>query len=360
MPEPASHCLIVPVWGDAFARHCIDHMIPSLLAVGNLDDSQLQNASPVIAFACPRETRTILQASPALQALSGQARVKFIDNSDLIALHESKYRAMTSSIHRVLAEDYVVPGRTILIFLNPDVICSAGMIAAIDKAMSAGKRVVMVPGLRTRADRVADLIQRFQDGLALSVPPAALSAFATQALHPIDQALFWEDGHYPVHWPSRAMFRDGDGEVFLRGFHMHPIAILCPDPIPRSLDTIDGAFLQECIKDPAEIFVPPDGQEIVVIELSGEPYQVEAQTAPSSRRRLADFGVRHVSDVHWDLFDHSVAYSAPDATPPEALERLYRYVRAHRPRRKVARRWPRFDKHVLSPLFHVIAAIQAR
>lgn len=358
MSKTASHCLIVPVWGPTFTQLCIDFMLPSLLAPGNLDGTV--GSVPVLAFACPSETRTALLASPVLEALQQHAHVEFIDISDLLADQANKYRAMTDSIYRAISSDFVKPKETALVFLNPDVICSTGVLATIDRAMAGGKRAVMVPGMRTRAEQAHALLGPYQRGLSLSVPSQDLGAFAVGALHPLDQAYLWEEGPFPVHWPSKAMFRTPDGGIGLHSFYLHPLAILCPDPMPESLDTIDGTFLQECGLHAGDIFVPRDTRDIVVIELSETPDEIGLATGQPSRKRMAEFAVRHVSDIHWDLFDNYISYTAVGTERPPALDRLYRYVRAHRPRRRIARRWPRFDRRILSHVFHVIASIKAR
>ncbi|MEM7056808.1 MAG: hypothetical protein AAF557_04415 [Pseudomonadota bacterium] len=347
--------VIVPVWGTHHTTLCTDFLLPSLLARGNLD-AAISGASVTIAFCCPPDSQAVIKASPTARALSEIASLSFVDNSDLIQNPETKYKAMTESIYRVLNRSLVEPGRTILVFTNPDAILGAGMISDIRAALSGGHKAVMVPGLRTRLDVIQQSLEPFRRGVSLDVPASSLSRTALQTLHPDSAAYIWNEGMYPVHWQSLVFHRTEDGSLVMHSFHLHPIAIICPEQLPKTLDTIDGDFLEECGFSTDDMAIARNGDSMVVIEVSGEPYAFSEPVAKPSLKRLASFALYHTTDIHWFFFRHRITYSVSDRAVDAApgLDRLVRYIEFQKKRRQLAKRWPRLDKKLVAPIFDLI------
>lgn len=351
LPIPKNLVAIVPVWGEAYAKICTDLLLPSLLAPGNLGTDR-PDADITIAFCCPPETEAAIKVSPAGKLLDGLATLTYVDNTDLVATNGGKYQAMTESIHRVMNGPLVQPGETALMFLNPDVVCGAGLLHDIWRHLSNGKRAVFVPGLRTRLDSLPNAVAPFRDGDRLNISPSKLSRLALQHLHPVSQAYIWNEGQHPLHWPSMVCYRAGDGSLLMHCFHLHPIAIVCPSPLPQATGTVDGTFLSECGLAPETIHIAQDGESLVLVEVSGEPYSFTEPLAPPARSRVANFGVRHVDDIHWDIFERRISYAAGTAAPEcTELNCIAAYVLHNRARRGIAKKWGKVDRHILRPLF---------
>lgn len=350
-PNPKNLVAIVPVWGEVYTKICTDLLLPSLLAQGNLGTGRPE-ADITIAFCCPPETQTAIQSSPAGKAIDRLSTVAFVDNTDVVATYGGKYDAMTKSIHRVMNGPLVQPGESALMFLNPDVVCGADLFQDIWAHLSAGMRAVFVPGLRTRLDTLPAAVQAHRDGNALNIPAPCLSRLALQHLHPVSEAYIWNQGQFPLHWPSMVRYRAVDGSLLMHCFHLHPIAVVCPSSLPQSKDTVDGGFLAECGLKPETIKIAQDGESLVLIEVSGEPYSFTEPMIPPSRSRVANFGVRHVDDIHWHFFEHRISYATGSTAPKcEELDAIANYVLHNRARHKIAKKFARVDKHIVGPLF---------
>jgi len=356
--------LVVPVWGAAYSRLCTDFLLPSLLAEGNLAEP-VADASIALAFACPPATRRAIAASPAGRALAAHVEMVFADNAAALSAPGTKYQALIESTKLVLADPRIVPGHTVLMFLNPDVVCGAGLVAGIRQALARGKRAVMVPGVRTRADSMPDALAPYRHGPALDVPAPRLSRLALGHMHPYSAAFLWNGGAYPVHWPSLLWWRMADGSVLMHSFILHPVAIRCPDPLPPDFTAIDGDFVTHAGLRPEDVHIATDGEALVLAEISGAPYAFPEPTGPPSRRRLATFAVRHMDDIHWHLFGQRIVYAMREATasdrpPPPCpeLDRIVTYVQAHRGRRRFANRFRRLDRHVIAPLYDLAARLR--
>lgn len=354
---PADYHIIVPVWGQPYSGLCIDFLIPSLIADGNLSAISTDQ-TVLISFCCPPETRALIEECAGFDLLSGGCEIDFPDNSEILAKNDAKHGSMTESIFLALRDPRNQPGHTVFVFLNPDVIVSRETFSRVRATMRRGRKALMVTGLRVRLDQIHAPTETFRDGPSLNISGPDLSTMALDNLHPFCSAYIWNRDTYPVSMPVLLFYENSNRALMQHCFHLHPLAVVCPETLPVTRDTIDGDFLEKCglIGDDFEIVT--DDDNAVVVEISGGPYLHPDKLRPGRRRRLADFAVG-VSDVHYSFFWHRIDFNGgvkPACGCPE-LDRLLRYVRIHHPRRKLRQRYPHLDRRLFRRVFRAIAWI---
>ena len=268
---------------------------------------------------------------------------------------------MTRSNYRAIVSGSPKPRRTVLVFLNPDVVVASDCFTRAHDLIVRGYKAIMVAGLRMHLDEVAHkLLPYYADG-RLIIPPPELARMAIECLHPCSEVFVWNRGLRPVNWHPLLLYETPRGDLLQHCFHLHPLFLVTPDELPDTPDTIDGKFMEQCRLSADEFHVVTD-DNIVVAEISGGPYAFPDALGPPSRARIADFAVRWVSDIHWDFFKHRISYLQEPATPqasPE-LDRLVRYVLTHKPRRWFARNAAWLDRRVLRHLFRALAALRCK
>jgi hypothetical protein len=161
MKAPAR--LIIPVWGEIYARKLVSITLPAVLAPGNLPAlSELFDVELVIVT----ETRLfgLIEASQAFNSAQKLCAARLVPLDDLMIDDPIDYGAvLTYALFRGFIDLGAAMTETYLLFLNADFIVSDGSLGHLGKLMREGKRVIHAPTFRvTREDVVAQLEARVE------------------------------------------------------------------------------------------------------------------------------------------------------------------------------------------------------
>jgi hypothetical protein len=237
--------LVVPIvaWGKhhvAMAKLCI----ASLMAPGNLPDveSRLQIYTDSPGEFAGREVYTI-EVSP-----------------------KQKHHITAICYEQAMSLGHpIVP-------VASDMVCSAGMLAAIEKHAHSA-RLVMIPVLRAVSELMMPELP-LNNGV-INLPPRELCRIGFSKIHPLQLRMFRENMP-SVSQPTTIFRRKGD-TIVARGFHMHPIMMrlkVFKGMAQKCEKTgIDGEIVNGV--DQADIHMVTDSDEMVVFDLSSSNYDWE-------------------------------------------------------------------------------------
>src|ERR1700685_853744 len=186
-----------------------------------------------------------------------------------------------------------------VVLLNADIMVSTGAFAAIERAFRRGKKAVVCGGTRT-------LLRPWH---RYPPPPSgrALAWWAYQHAHPITKLMFWGTG--TTGYPCTVYFRKGDN-VVLRGFHIHPIAIVKDRDLPFSgsidLNLMDNYRFEET-------HLVTDSAELAIAEISAEWKKHDDSGRPFDVATITEWAIRGARSSHWWNFRHRIII-AGDAT----------------------------------------------
>jgi hypothetical protein len=238
--------LIVPLvaWGEhhvRMARYCI----ASLWAEGNLPDveSRLQ----------------IYTDTP--EAFKGYAEVYPI----ALRPEQQKHHLTAECYERAMTYGHpIVP-------VASDMVCSKGMLSAIEKHVGS-KRLVVVPVPRVDAAKMIEAIPLYDEVVNLS--SRDLCRLSLSRIHPHQLEMFGSSRTRTAQ-PTTVFRRDGD-TIIARCFHMHPIMMqgFAPGMANKcERSGIDAWVVDEVPHD--QIHVVTDSDEMMVVDLTDAEYDWE-------------------------------------------------------------------------------------
>jgi hypothetical protein len=212
--------------------------------------------------------------------------------------HLALARCHRETMH--LADNHHVPA----IFLSPDTIWGNGALAAVDRHLSSGKRVVFLLSMRLVKEDAEPYIRKTYNTpnrIAWEVSARELNALALRFLHPMIEEYFFEPGRGTKLLPMALMWQGPNGDVLAHSFHQHPLLVYPRKRLAEFLQTIDGDLVQHACPDPADHYVVQDSDEITVIELSKRSHHIPGLFEKGSTREVADWALRGANSVHWRL-----------------------------------------------------------
>jgi hypothetical protein len=262
--------IATPAWGE----RCVDHFVNTV--------------APAIKFAASRisgRLRFIVHTdSPArIDAALGVFGRQLLPVPPGVTPHHSLGAAHRGAIASTALGEAIA-------FINADMVPSIECFAAAEARFQQGKRLVMTAGTRT---------------LSTERPPIGSSArgllsWAWQHRHPWIVGCTWGEGR--TNLPSLLHFRSG-GNVVLRGFHLHPFAVLKEKDFGFRRDTIDHDLMDAFSKD--EIHVVTDADELGFAEMSPRERDF-GYGRTISVQSIAAWATRGASPTHRWLFQHRI------------------------------------------------------
>jgi hypothetical protein len=306
--------LSMVVWGRSFVAFFLEFCLPSLLADGNLPAFAKRHGSKFILHTTA-EDFAIIEASPVYRALIRCMTVepRLIDFS-IGNAHVTLARCHRETMH--LADNNHVPA----IFLSPDTIWGEGALAAVDRHLSSGKRVVFLLSMRLVKEDAEPYIRKIYNTpnrIAWEVSARELNALALRFLHPMIEEYFFEPGRGTKLLPMALMWQGPNGDVLAHSFHQHPLLVYPRKRLAEFLQTIDGDLVQHACPDPADHYVVQDSDEITVIELSKRSHHIPGLFEKGSMREVADWALRGANSVHWRLVAAPIRMHAHPIDPEE-------------------------------------------
>jgi len=259
--------ILLPVWGPAYLRQCVEVLLPSLLAAGNLP--AVAAAMPVVFILSTRE-RDIpaVHRHPAWRALAAlcEARLEPLD----MLLSEASAMVLTLVYARAIRSAGYAARDTGFLLLVADYFMADGALREVLRRLQNGADAVLAGNFSISAEAVSGRLFS-PPGEALTISPRALVRVGLEAMHPATRACLADNAEAHDAQANRVFWRAGRDALVGRFYLLHMIAIR-----PATLDV--------CISAPCDYsFVPefcPSGR-IETITDSDEYMVAEIQPAGS-------------------------------------------------------------------------------
>lgn len=264
----------VAVWGARFVRLWLDVVLPVWRLPGNLGAVKPRGGDELTVW-CGAADRAVIEADAGFAALAAAWPVVFhvFDEDDGATAYERVARAHGAAVRRAVRDKQVHGGAAVW-FLTPDAVFSDGTFAMAVEHLRAGRRAVVLPGMRGELEPIAAALQAAEQHgtLGEAASHRGLAGLALDHLHPISRGLLW-DAALGSRWPSHLYFPvRGEGDeldgLVVRGFHQHPLVVWPQSPLSAVTDSVDGAFLETAVVDDADIVRLGDSDAGVALELS--------------------------------------------------------------------------------------------
>src|SRR5262249_43727109 len=161
-----------------------------------------------------------IRRTPAFRRLRDIVPVSLLSLDDLPdpELDGNPHPLQTAAYTRGIG--YADRGNTAFVFLTPDILLGDGSIENMVRLADAGRRVVLVAGVRMSTDGAVACIARHRQGSQpeVALPPRGLVQACLEYLHPIST------GHVVtpagVRGSQHLYWRVGDHGLLVRGFHL--------------------------------------------------------------------------------------------------------------------------------------------
>ena len=151
--------VIIPAWGEAYARKLVSITLPAVLAPGNLPalSEQFEVELVVVTEA---HLFDLIRASQAFQFTQKFGAARLVSLDDLMLDNPIDYGAvLTHALFRGFADLGAAMTETYLIFLNADFIVSDGSFGHLARLMLEGRRVIHAPSFRVALEEVVPQLQ---------------------------------------------------------------------------------------------------------------------------------------------------------------------------------------------------------
>jgi hypothetical protein len=325
------------VWGEAYCRLFLDHVLPNHLAPGNI---------PAISRRCDchyyvyttKEDKARMEPDAQVERVRRWMPLTFVAldrtaaelKSHEVGQKYSNYaRYLRQAVMDALAADAAI------LNLCPDVLMSDGTFVRAEALWAQGVRLICLPSVRVTRDP-------FLKDYAASCPPepdglrpcrpADLIPVAMRNLHPLSRTLIWTTVPFNDTWPSNIYWLLPDHRgLIARVFHAHAFLI---DPLDKKYlpqSTLDDDYIQRACPDSRHVHFVQDSDEMLSFEMS-PPEQLAGQAEkglPANPAAVAAWAARHCTSRHLEIFDHPMLIHAGPPQPSDAA--------VHADSRRVAR-----------------------
>jgi len=252
--------VLLPVWGPSYLRQCMDVLLPSLLAAGNLP--AVAAAIPAVLILSTQERNiSTVSRHPAWRALAAicDARLESLDT----LLSEAHSVVLTLVYARAIRAAGDAARDIGFVLLVADYVLADGALRAVLGRLQGGAAAVLAGNFQISGQAVAAPAP----GRALAISPRALVRLGLQALHPASRACMPGGTAHDAR-ANRVFWPVGSDALAGRFYLLHPIGLR-----PETLDV--------CIAAPCDYsFVPEfcpagrietitDSDEYMVAEMQG-------------------------------------------------------------------------------------------
>lgn len=270
----------IPIWGPKYVKIFADYAAPALRAAlrGCPDPVRI-----LIHTDMPNEVRAALTIVGGLPGMASTVSIETFPvptQPTYVTLQKSH----ADVIARAKVGDWVV-------LLNADLVISGNLLRACEARFMKGAKAIVTAGIRTK----------FGDGAPpVGAEPRALLVWAWDHRHQIIRDLEWGKGGSML--PTNLFFTNGDS-VVLRGFHLHPVAILKEKEL-SFISTIDGDLLEHFPRETIHVVTDPD--ELSMLEISPLDKRFPVRSGIMNPARVAASMKSRASALHKWLFTHRI------------------------------------------------------
>ena len=187
------------------------------------------------------------------------------------------------------------PGEAVA-FINADMVPSREVFVASERRFAEGKRLIMMAASRT---------------LGGDVPIGATSAdlldWTMEHRHPAIRECFWGTGRSVIPW---AMYFEHGDDIVLRGFHLHPFALL------KDRDLVFQGTIDLDMPDnfqPDEVHLITDRNEASFAELSPPERTFPLLPLPLTSRNIAEWARHQTTPLHRWMFGQRIVIKGDGA-----------------------------------------------
>jgi hypothetical protein len=306
-PSPAFHFINI-VWGESYTKLFAKVVLPTQVSAGNLGAFSRRDQADRYFFYSTAESERIIREAKAFAVMAEQIEVRFISIDEELAQPGPKHEVLTRAHQRSIRQ--ALEDEAALVFLCPDAIWSDGSFGRLPMLAEAGRRAVVMPGIRLREESFlpayAETFRPDADGV-IEASARDLTRLGLKHLHQITQTCCWDAELLNPHM-SHLYFpvRERDRLVGLaaRCFHLHPLMVWPTNPAMQFNSTIDGDFLPLACPDPEAIHIVTDSDEMVVYELSDDAMNIAPQWSKSDRPAATADWVRQFADSYHRRYAH--------------------------------------------------------
>lgn len=179
-----------------------------------------------------------------------------------------------------------------VVLLCADMLLSRDVFAAVERRFRKGKKAIVSGGLRTVLDRF--------DPYPPPMRARKLSSWAWDHRHPITKNFVWGKGK--TTYPCVVFFENG-ANVVMRGFHLHPLAVIKDRPLPFS-GSIDLNLMDQYRFD--EIHLVTDVDELATAEISHKSKTHNSGDEIFDTNQITAWAIRGGLPMHWWNFRHRI------------------------------------------------------
>lgn len=275
-----SWLISAPVWGAIYARHFIQAALPSQRAA-------LHHAGLTARWIVHTDQADMIR--PEMADLDVEFR-SVPRGADRYAQFGDAHRECLASAQ---TGEYVA-------LLTADIVVSRETFAACTTRFGEGKKAIVAAASRTLG-RTYPLID--------ATAPDLLD-WTMDWRHPMIMACFWGQ---PSNTPWAVYFRH-DGRTILRGFHLHPLAVVKDRSIPFK-GTLDQDLLTNFRH--SEIHVVTDRHELAMAEISPADRNISLRRRAMTPESIADWARTRALPVHRWLSTHRIVIQGDDGPGPD-------------------------------------------
>ena len=255
------------VWGEAYVRDFLDMSLPTLLAEGNLADTNGIEGSRFQLLTTPSD-RQRLEASALFQRLKALLPVDFVDISQIGG--RDKYNtASRCQIEAIrLSENFDA-----LVLLYPDVIWARGSIRFAVEKIEQGALAVFSPAPAILTEPTAAALAEIanpndpEGTPTISIAPSQLADLVLRHYHPMWDAFDW-DGDCFTTGPACLRWNVGDQGWLIRCFHLHPVIMKVQRDNPMYFAdfdiSLDGEYTARLFDGTDRLIFATDSQHFAI------------------------------------------------------------------------------------------------
>ena len=308
--------IAIAVWGEKFIDQLCEVNLPTMLAPTNLGALPNVQRSRLVFFTRAGD-ELLLRHHPTLSRLGQSIDVHFkrIEPSEYPLAHLAQAAA-----HREAAHDAILDGAHLLV-IGPDSLMANGTLARVARYAAAGKRAVMVSGLRLCEETAVPALRAIlADPVEKErvMKPREMLRFGMQHFHPeVERYLYDSDIFSPV--PIQCLWSLGERGLLQRAFHLHPLMIDTPHVNSAALDTlhsntIDGDFVMRAFGNLSDIVVERDSDNIMMFSFTSRNdslVELSANRANATLIRRTAY-LSNVNTVHRYFFTQAIKLHTTD------------------------------------------------
>jgi hypothetical protein len=305
------------LWGKQYVDYFINVCLPSLMTTGNFLGFSRYDAECDI-YTTDEDAEVIIE-SPVIRALSGfmEVRITRLQLPFLAGQEDGRKYALMNAMHG-FAMDRSDATESVMFFISPDVVLADGTLARARELVLAGKRIVMLGGVKlSSASALEELRGRFNPHARIGVQLTAREVVDLAVRHPHESTYGIQWGHAElVDWPSHVQFPVGDEGHILRGFHLLPLAIYPRERGHRPGKTFDDEWVSTIVPDREDCYVVQDSDEGYLAEFSVRPTEVRSvRVREDMYTYLASWARRNTSQLQWWAAGHPIFVHRGEMSP---------------------------------------------